>query len=334
MSINEQLISVIVPNRNDWNYLVEMLQALSQQTYKNFEVVIIDSSDHKKDYDLSLLNQFSLSKIEIHQEDEAYPGEARNIGVSRAKGKFIAFMDSKTLPEKDWLKSSLTQLLNSNSDIVLGKFRSIERNLNWLQKIIKANTYGNLARNSVPGAILTKSKFMLSGGFNGSVGAGEDLEWVERLKVLKWNITYAKNLSFIYVGFPKNFKSFVAKWLFYSFENAKINILSTQKALYFITLLVMFLYFIYSWNYLFTSGSWDESPYFIPNLNKVLWALILVSYLFFRSIYLPLKKKEKLRYIFPVNWIFVGLIGCMIDLLKMPGRLFGLWRLIIFKSNI
>jgi hypothetical protein len=96
----------------------------------------------------------------------------------------------------------------------------------------------------------------------------------------------------------------------------------------------MFLYFIYSWNYLFTSGSWDESPYFIPNLNKVLWALILVSYSFFRSIYLPLKKKEKLSYIFPVNWIFVGLIGCMIDLLKMPGRLFGLWRLIIFKSNI
>lgn len=334
MNINQQLISVIVPNKNDWNYVFEMLKALSQQTYKNFEVVIIDSSDHKKDYDPSVLNQFSFSRIEIHHEDEAYPGKARNIGVSIAKGEFIAFMDAKTLPEKDWLKSSLTHLINSNSDIVLGKFRSIERNLNWLQKIIKANTYGNNTPNSVSGAVLKKSKFFLSSGFNSSVGAGEDLEWVERLKVLKWNIAYAKNISFTYVGFPKNFQSFVAKWVFYSFENAKINILSTQKTLYFVTLLVLFLYFIYSWNYLFTSGAWDESPYFIPNLNKVIWTLILASYLFFRSIYLPLKKKEKLSYIFPINWIFVGLIGCMIDLLKMPGRLFGLWRLIIFKSNI
>ena len=71
MNINQQLISVIVPNKNDWNYVFEMLKALSQQTYKNFEVVIIDSSDHKKDYDPSVLNQFSFSRIEIHHEDEA-----------------------------------------------------------------------------------------------------------------------------------------------------------------------------------------------------------------------------------------------------------------------
>ncbi len=334
MANYEDFISVIVPNKNDWEYVLGMLEALNCQTYKDFEVIIIDSSDEKDSFDLSLLNQFSFLSIDVHKEKKAYPGQARNIGVSIARGKFVAFMDAKTIPDQDWLKSSLKNLLNTDNDIVLGKFRSINKNLNWLQKIIKANTYGNLACNSVPGAILEKSKFMLSGGFNSSVGAGEDLEWVARLKMLKWKIAYADNITFTYLGFPKNFIRFIAKWLFYSFENAKVNILSTQKTLYFVTLLALFLYFIYSWNYLFTSGSWDESPYFIPNLNKFIWASIIFSYLFLRSIYMPLKKKEKLTYIFPFNWIFVGLIGCIIDLLKMPGRLFGLWRLIFFKSSL
>lgn len=334
MTDYENLISVVIPNKNDWEYVLNILQSLNHQTYKNFEVVIVDSSDNREDFDQSSFKNFSFSRIIVHKEEDAYPGQARNIGVSIARGKYIAFMDAKTLPKNDWLQSSLSDLLNTNSDIVLGKFRSIEENLNWLQKIIKANTYGNLLCNSVPGAILQKSKFMSSGGFNSSVGAGEDLEWVDRLKVLKWNIAYANNICFAYLGFPKNFTSFIAKWLFYSFENAKINILSTQKTLYFVTLLTLFLYFIYSWNYLFTSGSWDESPYFIPNLNKVIWTFIIASYLFLRSIYMPIKKKEKLNYIFPINWIFVGLIGCIIDLLKMPGRLFGLWRLIFFKSTL
>jgi glycosyltransferase involved in cell wall biosynthesis len=326
-------VSIIIPNKDDWNFVLQMLQSLERQTFSSFEVIIIDSSGPDSNFDKANLATLDIDSISVHEEKDAYPGKARNIGVSLARGEFIAFMDAKTVPEKDWLLSSLKQLEDSNSDIILGKFQSVEKKLNWLQRIIKANTYGNLVCKSVPGSVLKKSKFNSSGGFIGSVGAGEDLEWVDRLHKLKWKVTPADNITFKYLGYPLNFRSFIIKWVFYSFENAKINILSTQKTLYFILLLILFLYFIYSWNYLFTYGSWDDSPYFVPNLNKIIWSFIALAYIFLRSIYMPIKKKEKITFILPINWIFIGLVGFTIDLLKIPGRLFGLWRLIFSKSH-
>ena len=234
-------VSIIIPNKDDWNFVLQMLQSLERQTFSSFEVIIIDSSGPDRNFDKANLVTLDIDSISVHEEKDAYPGKARNIGVSLARGEFIAFMDAKTVPEKDWLLSSLKQLEDSNSDIILGKFQSVDNKLNWLQRIIKANTYGNLVCKSVPGSVLKKSKFNSSGGFIGSVGAGEDLEWVDRLYKLKWQVTPADNITFKYLGYPLNLRSFIIKWVFYSFENAKIN-LSIAKYDYFLRVKVLEFY--------------------------------------------------------------------------------------------
>lgn len=330
------LISVIIPNKDDWNFVLNAAKAIKNQTYRNLELIIIDSSSFHPD-NLSCINElkelFPLN-LTIHQSEQCYPGKARNLGVSLSAGNYIAFMDAKTIPHQEWLHSYLTEIVSSSSDINIGRFYSNLDDLNWLQKAIKANTYGNILRNSVPGSLLLKSKFIESKGFNEQVGAGEDLEWVERLKNLNWKINRSSDAAFKYIGYPITFFEFLTKWVFYSIENAKLNILSTQKSIYLVVLSVFFLYFIYSWNYIFTNGAWDNSPNFIPNLNTIIWSIIFTGYFILRAILLPLLKQEKLSYIFPLNWLLIGCIGFLIDILKIPGRILGIWRILTSTPDL
>jgi hypothetical protein len=97
--------------------------------------------------------------------------------------------------------------------------------------------------------------------------------------------------------------------------------------------MVLILYFIYSWNYLFTQGAWSNSPYFVPNLNTIVWSVLLLIYAFVRGIIMPLNKKEELLYILPVKWILIATLGFLIDVSKLPGRIYGLYRL-YFPINI
>lgn len=325
------LISIVIPCKNDAVFLENVLIDISKQSYKNFEIIIIDSSFYKDELEALIKKKFSSMSIKIISTDSAYPGEARNIGVSASKGVYIAFIDAKSRVDSQWLEYNSNLLLSSEADIVLGRFKCSDKDLSFTQKILKASTHGNLEYISTPGSILSKEKFLHSGGFK-LVGAGEDIDWVNRIRDLQWSIETSDNISFFYVGYSKRIFSHFKKCIFYSFENSKLNILQTQKNLYLYLLLLMGLYFSYSWNYLFTKGMWDASPYFIPNLNTAIWISIGLIYIFARGVFLPLKKKEKLIFIFPINWILIALISFIIDILKIPGRALGAFKL-IFNSD-
>ena len=55
-----------------------------------------------------------------------YPGEARNYGSKFATGKYLAFLDSKTIPNKNWIKDYINLIIENNYDIVFGVTKYIE----------------------------------------------------------------------------------------------------------------------------------------------------------------------------------------------------------------
>lgn len=326
------LISIVIPHKDDMMFLKNLVNELAHQTLKNFEIIIVDSSHDDMNISKDIFRDLN-ARIKVIHTKNAFPGKARNIGVHAASAKFIAFIDSKSIPVNGWLQTNYDFLNSSDSRIILGLFRASSDNLNFFQKILKASSYGNLKHVSVPGSMMRKDIFISSGGFNEDVGAGEDIEWVERLQRLNIKTSISENINFFYIGFPETFYKAIKKWAFYSFENAKINILQTQKSLYFILLTVLILYFIYSWNYLFTQGAWSNSPYFVPNLNTIVWSVLFAFYSLVRGIIMPFNKKEQLSYIFPFKWILIAILGFLIDVSKLPGRIYGLYRL-FFPINI
>jgi len=325
-------ISIIIPYRNDLDSLRKLLLELSKEIYTFCEIIIVDSSNMVEFSSEKLLKEFSNLDIRVLRKRNCFPGNARNVGARNTSAEIICFLDSKTIPSKDWLQHGIRVMSMKNFDLVIGCFKSVETS--WFGKIVKASTFGNISHFCFPGTIIKRSKFIESGGFNPAVRAGEDIDWFNRISLLGYKIYRPNKTNLDYTGLPQSFTGVVKKWYLYSMENAKVNILITQKSIYFFLLLVFILYVAYRWNYIFTGGDWDSSPYFIPHLNTILWSVLGCSYLLFRSVFIPLIRKEKLSFLFPINFIFIGLLSLVIDLVKIPGRLYGFWQIISYNHKI
>lgn len=98
------LVSIIIPCYNSEKYIAETIYSTLIQTYSNFEVIIID--DNSTDSSLSIIYSYIQkdSRITlITLSNNLGVSNARNIGISAAKGQYIAFLDSDDL----WLPKKL-----------------------------------------------------------------------------------------------------------------------------------------------------------------------------------------------------------------------------------
>ena len=88
------LVSIIVPVYNVEQYLEDTLNSVCSQTLTNIEVICIN--DGSSDNSLEILKQHAArdSRIVIIDKDNTGVGDSRNVGISAAKGEYIAFLDS------------------------------------------------------------------------------------------------------------------------------------------------------------------------------------------------------------------------------------------------
>ncbi len=99
MSNIKPYISVIVPAKNEEKYIMNVFKGLKTQSFKDFEVIIIDGG--------STDNTVKISKkyARVIVDKRKGIGRARNIGAKIAKGKVLVFIDADTMPSKDTLKA-------------------------------------------------------------------------------------------------------------------------------------------------------------------------------------------------------------------------------------
>ncbi len=128
------LISVIIPYFNKKQYIKEAVSSVLNQTYKNFEIIIIYDDKNLSDYNY-LLDEFkNKNNIKIFKNNKNIgAGLSRNIGIKYAKGEIIAFLDSDDL----WLPNKL------------------EDQLNFMQKNKYDFTFSNYEKKLLNGKIIT-----------------------------------------------------------------------------------------------------------------------------------------------------------------------------------
>ncbi|GAB1538523.1 glycosyltransferase [Scytonema sp. NUACC21] len=93
-------VSVIIPVYAAEKYIAATLQSVLEQTYKNFEVLIID--DGSPDRSIEICQQFTDSRIKIIRQENRGLAGARNTGIRQAEGEYLALIDADDLwlPEK------------------------------------------------------------------------------------------------------------------------------------------------------------------------------------------------------------------------------------------
>ena len=85
--------SVVVPMYNAERFINFCVTSILQQTFENFEVILVD--DCSTDKTLDIVRNFSDARIKIlrTKKNSGYPGTVRNVGLNAAIGKYIFFMD-------------------------------------------------------------------------------------------------------------------------------------------------------------------------------------------------------------------------------------------------
>ena len=280
-------VALLIPVRNDAKNLNEILLAINDQSYPPNEIVIVDSSTNKEV--LGIVEKYKNNiPVIYHHERKAYPGKARNIGVELAHGEWIAFLDSKTIQEEDWLERYQHLIQAYHADVIFGVTQFNAKST--FQKALQAATYGKIGHHTVPGTLIKKKVFTDSGGFLEHVRMGEDIEWRERLIKNGLNIHRSEETVVTYTGLPTNLSSTLKKYLISAYHTARLNILRNVKDAYLTLLLILSTIILPKWNHLI--GGWDTNPLFIPHVTKIyLIALVflflayqLVHYLFFRNV--------------------------------------------------
>ena len=107
-----------MPVYNSLNFLKETIESVKAQTYKNWELIIIDdnSTDGSRNY--LIKNYKSEKKIKIFLNEKNYgPGYSRNKAIQKSSGNFLAFLDSDDLWTKTKLLDQLKFLTKNNLNL-------------------------------------------------------------------------------------------------------------------------------------------------------------------------------------------------------------------------
>ena len=119
-------ISVIIPVYNVEHYLNQCLDSICNQSFKDIEIICVN--DGSTDNSLNILKDYAKidNRIKIISQSNKGLGASRNIGLTKATGKYVYFIDSDDYINLDTLEKLYKNAVSNNSDIVLFKFQSVD----------------------------------------------------------------------------------------------------------------------------------------------------------------------------------------------------------------
>ena len=174
------LFSVIIPTYNRASLLRETLQSVFAQTFKDYEVIVVD--DGSTDNTLEILRGYS--EVKVLTQSNRGPGAARNLGVSQSQGRYLAFLDSDDIWFPWSLETYAAVIDQTSPSFVAGKPLRFRH-----QTVLAAAINGSATHKTfcdylasgddwrwwgVSSFVIRRDAFTKSGGFTESNINGED----------------------------------------------------------------------------------------------------------------------------------------------------------------
>lgn len=138
--MSQPLVSVIIPSFNRFEYLVNAIESVQKQNYSNIEIIVINDCSTQQEYYEHNFEE-NILKIDLKQNQKNVlgyisAGHVRNFGLSKAQGKYVAFLDDDDiwLPDKlsnqiKILETSKNKMSSTDGLIGRGSYNSDEKYL-------------------------------------------------------------------------------------------------------------------------------------------------------------------------------------------------------------
>lgn len=229
---DEPLVSVVIPTHNREDKIISAIESVRNQTYAHIEIVVVD--DASTDNTLLCLEQYKerLENKDLlvicHLDKNGGPAHARNYGVSRSRGDYIAFHDDDDQWHPDKLAIQMEQLQHDKEiDMSFGQMARFERKqfinivdekFDWETK--KRHLFQELLMDNYIGAptiVISKAAFQKIGGFDENILSLEDWEFAIRAsKFLKIDFvkTPLMDVHVNDISVTHNPENYIMSWLY------------------------------------------------------------------------------------------------------------------------
>lgn len=217
--------SVIIPAYNAEATLPALLDSLSSQSYKDFEVVVID--DFSRDRTPQIARTYKCKFITLSENHG--PAFCRNIGAQNAQGEILVFTDSDCRVDHNWLKNIDQIFLKDDTEAIMGKLVLMPSTFLGdsisaigfpaggaigFDRIWKVDPNGFTDSLSSCNCAIRRNVFNKIGGFDETFPfpGGEDSFLAYNLRKLNYKIKYCSNVI-VYHDARDSLKGFL-KWQF------------------------------------------------------------------------------------------------------------------------
>lgn len=213
------LISIVVPVYNAEKYLEQCLNSIQNQTYKNFEVILVN--DGSIDHSESICMDFVKvdTRFKYFTKENGGASSARNFGLDHVLGEFITFIDADDWVDENHLEVLINNIKENNSDMAVSSIKKFDNVSNFEFRVYSKQekyllNYNKLNReeflvilpklihasNSYKIAVskLFKKELVTDVRFDESIIYGEDLDFFFKLYNKVNSISYVDEITYIY----------------------------------------------------------------------------------------------------------------------------------------
>jgi glycosyltransferase involved in cell wall biosynthesis len=194
-SFMSKKISIIIPVWNGAKYLAETIECALGQDYENKEVIVVN--DGSPDRSQEVIMQFGDRIRSFYQENKGL-GAARNAGVKRATGEYLAFLDQDDLWISHKLSLQIKEMLTSLDDPLVFSYaeqficptlsEEEKKKITISQPILPGFLAGTL--------LVSRNRFEQVGEFFEEKKIGEFMDWYSRALALKIPVKLIAEVAF------------------------------------------------------------------------------------------------------------------------------------------
>ncbi|MEM2292164.1 MAG: glycosyltransferase [Nitrososphaerota archaeon] len=333
------LISIIITCKNSLHTITETLESLKNQTFKNFEVIIVDGFSSDGTYEYLIKESKRWPVLKVFQKN-GNPATGRNLAIKMSNGEYLAFIDADAYADKKWLEILLSNIVEREREgfvciggpgLIPEKSSLIEKAIGFTisHPLINGWTRNNLIWNKIRevehnpffNVICPKWIFERVGLLDERLDIGEDVEFGCRLRKYGYKVLYIPN-AIVYHHRKSNLGKLMRQMFNYGFWRSVLRSISfSSNKLY-----NLLLYYLVPTAPLLLIST---SLYIVIFKNLLLiriLALIFTAYLTIIS-YVALKVALKLR---SMKAFFISLVG---SLVTHSGYILGLLAGLVLGSN-
>ena len=239
------LISIIIPVYNAKKYLEKCLLSIISQTYKNFEIILVDDGSTDKSFEVCQEFANKDKRITVVTQTNSGASSARNRGIEIAKGEWITFIDADDYVEKNYLECLYKNIENEKTLIIQGlkqvningeeikkiEFKETVLNGSEIQKAFDENEifeYGYTVAKLYHREIINKHNIR----FNKQISYSEDMLFMLEYILYSSTIKFIEGANYYYItdnsNLSQRYNSFESEYLLFTQYN-KTNLAIANK---------------------------------------------------------------------------------------------------------